>query len=45
MDPNELKEKIFVKLDIDGMVKLVSDVVKIPSITCDEAEVALLLLT
>ena len=42
MEHSELREKVFDKIDIDGMVKLVSDVVKVPSITGDEAEVALL---
>jgi acetylornithine deacetylase len=38
----ELEKQIISKMNVDGMVHLVSDVVKVPSITGDEAAVALL---
>jgi acetylornithine deacetylase len=39
---NALEETVLSKIDVDGMTRLVSDVVKVPSITGEEADVALL---
>ena len=42
MTQNRLRERIFNSIDMDGMVGLVSEAVRVPSITGEKGQVAFL---